>query len=538
MVRVTLSRLATTLTSFNLKPSKITVLGAAFMLVVALVMGPVIASGWFSDDVGIFRPFPDDSGKVQTETPFFRTLNENNKFFSAKVGTNGQACVTCHEPSDGFTLHVATIDDAFTASKGLDPIFRVVDTADRPDAVVKTLADREKAYALVQALGVIRIGKTIPATADFRIAPQDTGQFGPLPNSNDPQHPGVPSLSVFRRPLVNTNVRFDSSVLWDGRAAITDMDTQVKGAIQSLLVAPGHPPKDNPAVDHEIAKFMLGVFTDQVFDTAAGTDANGVCQIGPTCGSGDTERKGARAGIEHLIELAFSATAPCLFAVDPKDPTKLELTPLTPSTCKPNKPGYNVFNAWGHLPNEKGLNAGRASVFRGQQLFNNAVLHVPKDLQPQLGKTAHCTSCHSTRNVGNNPDPKFFIRIGTDSLNIMDALAAHDSRVNELLDRVKMLPVYCLRPNSDTADFTSAPCGTHSGDVETTDPGRALVSGKLADVGQFKPPVLRGLAARSPYFHAAAAPNIQAVVHFYNARFKIGLSEAEVNDLGAFLEDQ
>jgi len=49
---------------------------------------------------------------------------------------------------------------------------------------------------------------------------------------------------------------------------------------------------------------------------------------------------------------------------------------------------------------------------------------------------------------------------------------------------------------------------------------------------------LRGLAARSPYFHAGVAENIQALVHFYNARFNIGLTDAEINDLGAFLEDQ
>jgi cytochrome c peroxidase len=51
-------------------------------------------------------------------------------------------------------------------------------------------------------------------------------------------------------------------------------------------------------------------------------------------------------------------------------------------------------------------------------------------------------------------------------------------------------------------------------------------------------PILRGLAARSPYFHAGAAENIQMLIHFYNARFQIGLFEDQVNDLGAFLEAQ
>jgi cytochrome c peroxidase len=67
---------------------------------------------------------------------------------------------------------------------------------------------------------------------------------------------------------------------------------------------------------------------------------------------------------------------------------------------------------------------------------------------------------------------------------------------------------------------------------------RAMVSGDIGDVGKFKPPILRGLAARSPYFHAGTAQNIQMLIHFYNARFQIGLTEDEVNDLGSFLEAQ
>jgi cytochrome c peroxidase len=62
------------------------------------------------------------------------------------------------------------------------------------------------------------------------------------------------------------------------------------------------------------------------------------------------------------------------------------------------------------------------------------------------------------------------------------------------------------------------------------------VTGHLADVGKFKPPVLRGLAARSPYFHAAAAEEIDDLVNFYAARFQIGLSDQDRLDLIAFLE--
>ncbi len=68
-----------------------------------------------------------------------------------------------------------------------------------------------------------------------------------------------------------------------------------------------------------------------------------------------------------------------------------------------------------------------------------------------------------------------------------------------------------------------------------TDPGRALISGKCVDIGKFKGPVLRGLAARAPYFHNGSAATLLDVVNFYNARFSIGLTEQQKQDLAEFL---
>ena len=69
----------------------------------------------------------------------------------------------------------------------------------------------------------------------------------------------------------------------------------------------------------------------------------------------------------------------------------------------------------------------------------------------------------------------------------------------------------------------------------TTDPGRALITGKWQDIGRFKGPVLRSVASRPPYFHDGSAPDLHAVVDFYNLRFGMGLTEAEKADLVAFL---
>ncbi len=65
--------------------------------------------------------------------------------------------------------------------------------------------------------------------------------------------------------------------------------------------------------------------------------------------------------------------------------------------------------------------------------------------------------------------------------------------------------------------------------------GRAMITGKCADIGKTKGPILRGLAARAPYFHNGGAASLEDVVGFYNRRFRIGLSERERSDLLAFL---
>jgi cytochrome c peroxidase len=69
----------------------------------------------------------------------------------------------------------------------------------------------------------------------------------------------------------------------------------------------------------------------------------------------------------------------------------------------------------------------------------------------------------------------------------------------------------------------------------TTDPGKALVSGNCADFNRVKGPILRGLAARAPYFHNGAAADLREVVNFYNQRFRMTLSETQKNQLVAFL---
>jgi cytochrome c peroxidase len=69
----------------------------------------------------------------------------------------------------------------------------------------------------------------------------------------------------------------------------------------------------------------------------------------------------------------------------------------------------------------------------------------------------------------------------------------------------------------------------------TTDPGKALVTGLCGDLNRVKGPILRGLAARAPYFHNGAAQTLLQAVNFYNERFAMRLTERQKEQLVAFL---
>jgi cytochrome c peroxidase len=121
-----------------------------------------------------------------------------------------------------------------------------------------------------------------------------------------------------------------------------------------------------------------------------------------------------------------------------------------------------------------------------------------------------CTTCHDSPNVGNHS-----VGLPID-IGITDA-PAHN------LD-VAGLPVYTVQ------------CIATGKTRKVTDLGRAMISGKCADIGKTKGPILRGLAARAPYFHNGGAKTLADAVEFYNERFHMALTDQQKQDLVAFLE--
>jgi cytochrome c peroxidase len=179
-----------------------------------------------------------------------------------------------------------------------------------------------------------------------------------------------------------------------------------------------------------------------------------------------------------------------------------------------NARAFTLFDTWAPSlqPSHSPQAAARAAVARGQEIFNTHAVNITgvSGLNDELHVASipgTCTTCHDSPNVGNH-SVKAPLNIG-----LTDA---------EL--RTADMPLYTLR-------------NLHTGEVtRTTDPGRAMVTGKWKDIGRFKGPILRGLAARAPYFHNGFAATLLDVVNFYDSRFSMHLTAAEKADLVAFLQ--
>jgi hypothetical protein len=303
------------------------------------------------------------------------------------------------------------------------------------------------------------------------------------------------------------------------------MDAQVKKAAQTLLLsetcdAPTSPtpctPTITPAQEHDIARFMTGVFTAQETDTAAG----------------QLDARGATGGVQNLTALAADPHQPCRTALGIP-------SVFSPATCTAaSSPTMTLFNAWAGLP-DRNKDGARLSIARGQALFNGgAVIHGAP------GGATSCSSCHALNNLGNSPSdtaPLAFVRLGLDSPQFLAKLAADDPKLASFVMRTSGLPVYDVTGTPATTCTSSlvdpmsnaVVAGTNT---ITTDPGRAMVSGHCADLGAFKPPILRDAAVRAPYFHNGSAATLDDVVNFYNVRFSIGLSTQQHDDLVHFLK--
>lgn len=416
------------------------------------------------------------SGTIDRATPFFKAFG------------NGRSCASCHDEGAGWSLSPAGLQARFAASAGTDPVFRLVDGANSPRAQADTLDQKRVAYSMLLTRGVIRVGMPIPSGAEFTLAAAD-----------DPYgFASATELSLFRRPLPSANLKFASTVMWDARETLADaqspicirdavpaqcfasLDTNLLHQANSAVRGHAEAAQDLTAAEQRtIVDFEKTLFTAQSQSTVAGDLTAGGALGGPALLAGQN----FYFGINDLTTGDYQTNAPFTRQV------------------------MNLFGAWRNLPAPgTAQDQARMAIARGENLFNTRPMNIAQ-VAGLADTRGSCTTCHNAPNSGSHSITRMF-----------------NTGVSAAVRRTANMPLYTLR-NAATGE-----------QVQTSDPGVAMVTGKWGDIGKFKTPTLRGAAARAPFFHDGSAPDMEAVVQFYDRRFRMGLSPQEAADLAAFLK--
>jgi hypothetical protein len=181
---------------------------------------------------------------------------------------------------------------------------------------------------------------------------------------------------------------------------------------------------------------------------------------------------------------------------------------------------FDLYRPWLGIPGGSDEAQYGLSVARGEEVFNTTKINIAgvaglNDVLAMPNIAGFCETCHDTPNVGNH-SVKAPLNIG---------IANAGPNKPPAID-ISGLPVFTLQCNQ----------GPLAGQTfVVTDPGRALITGNCADIGKVKGPILRGLAARAPYFHDGSAATLVDVVNFYDQRFGIGFTDQQKKDLVNFL---
>jgi hypothetical protein len=280
------------------------------------------------------------------------------------------------------------------------------------------------------------------------------------------------AISVYRRPRVAANLEYVVA----GPSGTTFMadGRELSLASQAATAILVHEQAEKPATDaqlHQIVGFETRVYAAQSADIRAGLLDE---KDGPLV-----------LGPQNLL----SGRARNL-------------------SVESQSPVLRSFDTWRKRPTDGDLGFQRefrASIARGSDVFFTRTFR----LESGGAATGTCATCHAS---------------GTTRW--MDISTTNRAEAQSPPD----LPLFRI-----TCDDRPAPHPVLGRVIYTQDPGRALISGKCADVGAIGIQQLRGLAARAPYFSNGSARDLREVVEFYERRFQIGYTEEEKKDLVNFL---
>lgn len=465
------------------------------------------------------QPYLDPTGLVATYS--LRGQIDTGGAFFQSFGTNGRSCATCHAIDQAMSLSPPQVRERFLRTKGADPLFAAVDGAN----CTNVARGDARGHSLLLRFGLIRVGLPLPATAQFTLSVVHDPYGCAL--VFDPAT-GQLVVSVYRRPLPATNLGFLNAIMFDGRETVAPLSNyetylanlQTDLRHQAVSATLGHAqaaaaPTDAQLTD--IVDFELGLFTAQIWDSRAGR----------------LDASGAEGGPSFLGQQEYYPGVNDVLGADPFG------DPFVAASM-------TLFVPWasaGSLDDQLGVlasaerAAARRNIAAGEEIFNtapltittvrglndNAALNRPTSFQ------GTCTTCHDTPNVGNHSLPlPLDIGVGHTPQPGLEADANVANGLAQLSE--PDLPIYLVNgcPNpfnpGEPASFY------------TSDPGKALLSGFCSDLNRLKGPILRGLAARAPYFHNGSAARLADVVNFYDQRFQMKLTALQKEQLAAFLQ--
>ena len=466
----------------------------------------------------------DATGAIETFNLNGHT-NSKGAFFQS-LGTNGRSCSTCHLPDQAMSISPRQIRQRFEQTRGRDPLFNAVDGANCGNAKTSS----ESAHSLLLSHGLIRIALAVPSNAQFTVtAVHDPYGCALAP---DPVS-GQMMLSTYRRPLPSTNLRMLSTMMWDGRespaASALNSKTTFDANLKADLMQQA---KDAVAIHaqgkkvptgaqlNDIIAFEMGLSTAQVYDRDAG----------------DLDARGALGGARNLAGEEYYPGINDVLGADPDgiafDENSMTLFAAWENGGNPNHDRDEYRDGRGPFDRRE----ARRDIAAGEVLFNTAPLTISAvrglNDSAALGNPVSfkgtCTTCHDSPNVGNHSLPlPLDIGIGHTPRSGFE----NDPNVAKGIAELNEpdLPIFLVR-GCPTPFSAGQPVSFY-----TTDLGKGMITGLCSDLNRLKGPILRGLAARAPYFHNGAAATLLQAVNFYNQRFAMNLTEEQKHQLVAFL---
>jgi hypothetical protein len=446
--------------------------------------------------------YPNGNGVLRTLLAGGPMRTAGHPFFEP-LGTNGRACVSCHQPADAMSLSTETIGERWRATNGSDPIFAAIDGSNCPNLP----QGLESSHSMLLRHGLFRIERSWPVT-EFNGRPV-TPDFDievvrdPHGCNSGPEYgPQNGRISVYRRPRPVANMKYllavgfaydpkqglalprdpdDGSFLAGNLMAdnrTVNLRLQMEDAARSHLELMG---RLTPEAIADIRRFELNLFSAQ--------------QLGGPGVPLDT--LGATGGPAVLRDSPAGALGSI------------------------GVPVFSEFAAWETIPPEEAARLSpaelewRRSVARGARVFrertflisDSAGINSPMGFGNPVRNS--CVFCHNMTRMGNDVAPGQ-VDLGTTTLPFADPLP-----------EFPLFRITCKREPHP-----------HYGKVILTyDPGFALTTGRCADVGKITLQSLRGLSARAPYFSNGSARDLRGVVDYYERRYNIGYTEQEKQDL-------